>query len=94
MRAQMLLPSISDLLAFQSAARYASFTRAAEELNLTPSAVSRAISADTSVSSSISAACDGTMEGDFFKSGAVTIVGELHCAAGLMELAWRPSTNK
>ncbi len=43
MRAQMLLPSISDLLAFQSAARYASFTRAAEELNLTPSAVSRAI---------------------------------------------------
>lgn len=37
------LPSLSSLRAFQSAARHLSFTRAAQELNLTQSAVSRQI---------------------------------------------------
>lgn len=43
MSRQALLPSISDLLAFEAAARHASFTRAAAELNLTQSAISRNI---------------------------------------------------
>lgn len=43
MTRQVLLPSIGDLVAFESAARHASFTRAAAELNLTQSAVSRAV---------------------------------------------------
>jgi DNA-binding transcriptional LysR family regulator len=38
-----LLPDIIDLQAFECAARHGSFTRAAEELNLTQSAVSRQI---------------------------------------------------
>jgi LysR family glycine cleavage system transcriptional activator len=38
-----LLPGIEKLQAFECAARHASFTRAAEELNLTQSAVSRQI---------------------------------------------------
>lgn len=37
------LPSIGDLTAFEAAARHASFTRAAGELNLTQSAISRAV---------------------------------------------------
>ncbi|NTJ11779.1 transcriptional regulator GcvA [Rhizobium lusitanum] len=37
------LPSLSALVAFESAARYSSFTRAGEELGLTQSAVSRQI---------------------------------------------------
>jgi LysR family glycine cleavage system transcriptional activator len=41
MSRQALLPSINDLLAFETAARHGSFTRAAAELNLTQSAVSR-----------------------------------------------------
>lgn len=43
MSRRVLLPSIGDLVAFESAARHASFTRAAAELNLTQSAVSRAV---------------------------------------------------
>jgi len=43
MTRQVLLPSIGDLVAFESAARHASFTRAAAELNLTQSAISRAV---------------------------------------------------
>ncbi len=43
MTRQLLLPSIGDLVAFESAARHSSFTRAAAELNLTQSAVSRAV---------------------------------------------------
>lgn len=43
MTRQILLPSIGDLVAFESAARHASFTRAAAELNLTQSAISRAV---------------------------------------------------
>lgn len=38
-----LLPSISELVAFECAGRHGSFTRAAEELNLTQSAISRQI---------------------------------------------------
>ena len=38
-----LLPSIGDLTAFEAAARHASFTRAAAELHLTQSAISRAV---------------------------------------------------
>lgn len=38
-----LLPSLADLQAFDAAARHGSFTRAAAELNLTQSAVSRQI---------------------------------------------------
>ena len=37
------LPPLSALRAFEAAARHGSFTRAAEELNLTQSAVSRQI---------------------------------------------------
>ena len=37
------LPPISDLLAFEAAARQASISRAADELHLTQSAVSRQI---------------------------------------------------
>lgn len=43
MTRQILLPSIGDLTAFEAAARHASFTRAAGELNLTQSAISRAV---------------------------------------------------
>lgn len=43
MNRHILLPSIGDLTAFEAAARHASFTRAADELNLTQSAVSRAV---------------------------------------------------
>lgn len=43
MNRRVLLPSIGDLVAFECAARHASFTRAAAELNLTQSAVSRAV---------------------------------------------------
>jgi LysR family glycine cleavage system transcriptional activator len=43
MNRRVLLPSIGDLVAFESAARHASFTRAAAELNLTQSAISRAV---------------------------------------------------
>jgi len=43
MTRQILLPSIGDLTAFEAAARHASFTRAAAELNLTQSAISRAV---------------------------------------------------
>lgn len=37
------LPPMADLLAFEAAARHASISRAADELNLTQSAVSRRI---------------------------------------------------
>ena len=37
------LPPIADLLAFEAAARHTSISRAAEELHLTQSAVSRQI---------------------------------------------------
>lgn len=40
-----LLPSLGELTAFESAARHASFTRAAEELSLTQGAISRLIRA-------------------------------------------------
>lgn len=43
MNRRALLPSVSDLLAFEASARHSSFTRAAAELNLTQSAVSRNI---------------------------------------------------
>lgn len=43
--ARRLLPPLSSLSAFESAARNSSFTRAAEELSLTPGAVSRQITA-------------------------------------------------
>lgn len=43
MTRQLLLPSIGDLTAFEAAARHASFTRAAAELHLTQSAISRAV---------------------------------------------------
>lgn len=43
MSRQALLPSINDLLAFEAASRHGSFTRAAAELNLTQSAISRNI---------------------------------------------------
>lgn len=43
MTRQFLLPSIGDLTAFEAAARHGSFTRAALELNLTQSAISRAV---------------------------------------------------
>lgn len=43
MNRKILLPSIGDLTAFEAAARHASFTRAAAELNLTQSAISRAV---------------------------------------------------
>jgi len=43
MTRQILLPSIGDLTAFEAAARHASFTRAAGELHLTQSAISRAV---------------------------------------------------
>jgi LysR family transcriptional regulator, glycine cleavage system transcriptional activator len=39
-----LLPSLTALVAFETAARYTSFARAGEELGLTPSAISRQIS--------------------------------------------------
>ncbi|SDI54420.1 LysR substrate-binding domain-containing protein [Alloyangia pacifica] len=39
------LPSLSALAAFEAAAKYSSFTKAAEELNLTQSGVSRQVSA-------------------------------------------------
>lgn len=39
------LPSLSELIAFELAARHGSFTRAAEDLNLTQGAVSRQIAA-------------------------------------------------
>jgi len=45
MNQQRLLPSMSLLQAFEAAARHGSFTRAAEELSLTPSAVSRQVQA-------------------------------------------------
>ncbi len=38
-----LLPSLQELVAFEAAGRYGSFTQAAEELNLTQSAVSKQI---------------------------------------------------
>src|SRR4051812_12751695 len=38
-----LLPTIGELVAFESAGRHGSFTRAALELNLTQSAISRQI---------------------------------------------------
>jgi len=38
-------PSLRSIAAFEAAARHASFTRAAEELNLTPGAISHAIKA-------------------------------------------------
>src|SRR5690349_15910498 len=38
-----LLPPISELLAFESAARHRSFTRAAQELCLTQGAISRSV---------------------------------------------------
>ena len=38
-----LLPDLSNLMTFESAARHGNFSRAAEELNLTQSAVSRQI---------------------------------------------------
>ncbi|MGA0605987.1 transcriptional regulator GcvA [Phenylobacterium sp. VNQ135] len=43
MTRQILLPSVGDLTAFEAAARHASFTRAAAELHLTQSAISRAV---------------------------------------------------
>jgi LysR family glycine cleavage system transcriptional activator len=43
MTARILLPPTGDLAAFEAAARHLSFTRAAEELSLTQSAVSRAV---------------------------------------------------
>lgn len=43
MSRHFLLPSIGDLTAFEAAARHGSFTRAAVELNLTQSAISRAV---------------------------------------------------
>src|SRR5256885_11914189 len=36
-------PSLRSIAAFEAAARHASFTRAADELNLTPGAISHAI---------------------------------------------------
>ena len=38
-------PSLRSIAAFEAAARHASFTRAAAELNLTPGAISHAIKA-------------------------------------------------
>src|SRR3954465_14829632 len=38
-------PSLRSIAAFEAAARHASFTKAAEELNLTPGAISHAIKA-------------------------------------------------
>lgn len=43
--ARRLIPRMSELLAFEAAARLGSFTRAAVELNLTQGAVSRAVDA-------------------------------------------------
>ena len=43
MNPRMLNPSMSSLLAFEVSARHGSFTRAAEELNLSQSAVSRQV---------------------------------------------------
>lgn len=40
---KLFLPAVTDLLAFEAAARHASISRAAEELHLTQSAVSRQI---------------------------------------------------
>ena len=39
------LPSLTSLAAFEAAARHRSFTRAADELNVTPGAISRQIRA-------------------------------------------------
>jgi hypothetical protein len=41
--ARRLAPRISELIAFEAAARHGSFTRAALELNLTQGAVSRSV---------------------------------------------------
>ena len=43
MNYRKLTPSMSLLLAFEASARHQSFTRAAEELSLTQSAVSRQV---------------------------------------------------
>ena len=40
---KLFLPPVADLLAFEAAARHASISRAAEELHLTQSAVSRQV---------------------------------------------------
>ncbi|EPN35313.1 LysR family transcriptional regulator, partial [Pseudomonas syringae pv. actinidiae ICMP 18807] len=45
MNTRRLTPSMSLLLAFEAAARHGSFTKAAEELALTQSAVSRQVQA-------------------------------------------------
>src|SRR5438105_7753486 len=45
MNPRTLTPSMSLLLAFEASARHASYTRAAEELSLTQSAVSRQVQA-------------------------------------------------
>ena len=45
MNLRRLTPSMSLLLAFESAARHQSYTRAAAELSLTQSAVSRQVQA-------------------------------------------------
>jgi LysR family glycine cleavage system transcriptional activator len=43
MPTRRLVPPLSELLAFESAARHASFTRAAADLNLSQAAISRAV---------------------------------------------------
>ena len=49
MNHRRLTPSMSLLLAFEAAARHESYTRAAQELSLTQSAVSRQVQAPGAV---------------------------------------------
>jgi LysR family glycine cleavage system transcriptional activator len=88
---------MSELRAFESVARHASFTRAAAELNLTQSAVSRQIAAlEDAVGARLVLRCSGRLElseeGREYLSGVRDALSRLDNAAGRLRERRRTGT--
>ena len=91
------LPPLDQLEAFEAAARHLSFTRAADELALTQSAVSRQIAAlegffGVALFRRLHRALRLTDEGQLLQRAVVEVLQQLHQVSGELRATARPKT--